>query len=615
MKLTIHEIKIWFHDKNINTRSLNFLPNKINVITGLSNTGKTTIWSIIDYCLLADSFNVATSISKVISWFGLRFSINDCEMSIVRESPGDKRISSNIYFTYGGFPSIPANNINSIIELKEILNKKFGLSDRIKPLKKEYQFNYRDFLIFCALTDTIIGVRNIYLDNIFYSNLGDIKKLNKIFDLAIGVQNLNAIEIFNELEVVEKELSRLDRDKKRYLDNQNKLTEKLKNLLEKCKFYNLLNYSIDFTSITDSIELIDRVIKDKKNPHLNSEKFKNLDELKFKKKEIQLELNEIRTFNNEYNKYKENINKVADSLQPIDYLNEKLKSQLIDSYQSKVFLANLADSLKNIKQSLAKRKPPLLDVQSEEKKLKQELENIKNRIYSIEQSIKNFPDTLNEYIRIGEIGNELNNILLSFNNKDEINKSNEIYNILNNKKSELLQKSNDIKKIKFENIKLLNNNIQKFFEKFKNISDFKDCKVEFDVESMTLNLFSLSDKSSSNPIITGSQSNFMILHICFFLGLHKYLLETKNDFVPQILFIDQPSKPYFEREDDRSKLLDVFFSLNEFFNTLSEKESFQLILLDHAGPYYWENQKLENFHLVDEFIGDNALIPKKLIKE
>ncbi|ORF39160.1 hypothetical protein BGI13_04640, partial [Snodgrassella alvi] len=161
----------------------------------------------------------------------------------------------------------------------------------------------------------------------------------------------------------------------------------------------------------------------------------------------------------------------------------------------------------------------------------------------------------------------------------------------------------------------LNNNIQKFFEKFKNISDFKDCKVEFDVESMTLNLFSLSDKSSSNPIITGSQSNFMILHICFFLGLHKYLLETKNGFVPQILFIDQPSKPYFEREDDRAKLLDVFFSLNEFFNTLSEKESFQLILLDHAGPYYWENQKLENFHLVDEFIGDNALIPKKLIKE
>ncbi|MCO6508141.1 MAG: DUF3732 domain-containing protein [Snodgrassella sp.] len=629
MKLTIHEIKIWFNDKTTKTRSLNFLPNKINVITGLSNTGKTTIWSIIDYCLLSENFNIATSISKVTSWFGLRFSVNGREISIVRQSPSDKRISSNIYFAYGDFPLIPENNIKNINELKEKLNKVFGFNNSIKSffvtnssnksLKKEYQFDYRDFLIFCALTDTVIGVRNIYLDNIFYSNLGNIDKLTKIFDLAIGIHDLNTIEAYNKLCTIEKKLSDLEKDKKLYTKKQSKLIERIKSLIEKCKFYNLLGYDISFVNISESITLIEKIIQDKKDSAINSEKFEKLDTLRSKKRQILLELNEIRNFNHEYEKYKNNINKMADSLQPIDYLYKNLNSQLINSYQSKLFLANLSDSLKEIKQSLAKKKNPPIDVQDEEKKLIQELKNIDIEISSLKQSIDNLPDMAEEYIRIGEISNELNNILSSFNVGCNINenKIEAMCKILEKNRKNLLEICGKTKNTRFANINLLNSCIQYYFEKFKNISDFKDCKVEFNMATMSLNIFSLSDVSSSIPIITGSQSNFMILHLCFFLGLHRYLLNTKSDFVPQILFIDQPSKPYFEREDDSDKLLDVFFLLNEFFNTLNKDtdETFQLILLEHAESHYWENHKMENFHLVDEFIGDNALIPKNLLKE
>ncbi|PIT15864.1 DUF3732 domain-containing protein [Snodgrassella alvi] len=627
MKFIIHEIKIWFNDETINSKSLNFLPNKINVITGLANTGKTTIWSIIDYCLLSENFNIATSISKVASWFGLRFSINGREISIVRQSPSDKRISSNIYFAYGGFPLIPENNINSINELKEELNEKFGFDNSIKSffvtnslnksLKKEYQFDYRDFLIFCALTDTIIGIPNIYLDNIFYSNLGNIDKLTRIFDLAMGIHDLKTIEAYNQLYKIEKELSDLKKDKNLYTKNELKLTTEIKELFEKCKFYNFLSYDINFISTSDSIALIERIVQDKKDSAISSEKFKQLDKLRFKKRQIQLELNEIRNFNQEYTKYKNNINKVADSLKPIDYLSQNLNSQLIDSYQSKLFLANLSDSLKDIKQSLAKKINPPIDVQGEEKKLIQELKNVEIEINSLQQSINNLPYMAEEYIRIGEISNALNNILSSFNAKININKLNEKYKILEEKKEALLQLCDRTENARFENINLLNDCIQYYFEKFDKISDFKNCRVEFNLETMSLNLFSLSDVSSSNPILTGSQSNFMILHLCFFLGLHKYLLDKKSVFVPQILFIDQPSKPYFEREDDRAKLLDVFFLLNEFFNTLNKDkdETFQLILLEHAESHNWENHKMENFHLVDEFIGDNALVPKNLLKE
>ncbi|WP_239372946.1 DUF3732 domain-containing protein [Snodgrassella gandavensis] len=384
-----------------------------------------------------------------------------------------------------------------------------------------------------------------------------------------------------------------------------------------CKFYNLLDYDINFININESIVLIEKIIQDKKDSAINSEKFEQLDKLRFKKRQIQLELNEIRNFNQEYEKYKNNINKMADSLQPIDYLYKNLNSQLINSYQSKLFLANLSDSLKDIKQSLARKKNPPIDVQGEEKKLIQELKNIEIEIDFLRQSINNLPNMAEECIRIGEISNELNSILSISNVRGDINKQDEMYKILEKNKKKLLGICGKTENTRFANINLLNSCIQYYFEKFKNISDFKDCKVGFNTATMSLNIFSLSDVSSSIPIITGSQSNFMILHLCFFLGLHRYLLNTKSDFVPQILFIDQPSKPYFEREDDSAKLLDVFFLLNEFFNTLNKDkdETFQLILLEHAESHYWENHKMENFHLVDEFIGDNALIPKNLLKE
>lgn len=623
MKLIIHEIKLWFKDEATNPRSLKFLPNKINVITGLSNTGKTTLWSIIDYCLLSDTFNIATSISKVTSWFGLRFSIQGCEISIARQSPDDKRISSNIHFSYGNFPIVPENNVKNINQLKMILNEKFSYEEKYNPyfennfFKKSYHFDYRDFFIFCALTETTIGVRNIYFDNIFYSKLGDIDKLNHLFDFALDMYDLDLVLANNELQKTEKKLLEVQNEIKLQNKNIKQLTDKLKNLEEKCKFHNLLSRDIDFIGITESINRIEYIINEKKDSAINSAKLKELDKLRHRKKEIQLELNEIRSFYDEYQTYQNNRVKVADSLQPIEYLFKNLDFQLIKSYQTIIFLENLSDSLIKIKESLANKKNPPIEIHNEEKQLKEELKNIEVKINILKKSIKDLPNITDEYILIGEISNELKNILSFYKSGTSINVLEKKFNILDKDKKKNLRICENAKNIKFEAIKKLNSSILDFFKKFEYISDFKNTKVEFDTKEMNLKLFASSDISSSNQIISGSQSNFMILHICFFLGLHKYLLKTKNKFVPQILFIDQPSKPYFEREDDSSKLLDVFITLNEFFDILDkdEDENFQIILLEHAGAHYWVDNNMDNFHLVDEFIGDNALIPKKLLKE
>ena len=72
MKFILHEIKLWFKNKTFEAKSYRFLPNKINVITGDSSTGKSSFLNIIDYCLLSDQVKIPSTITNAVEWFGIK---------------------------------------------------------------------------------------------------------------------------------------------------------------------------------------------------------------------------------------------------------------------------------------------------------------------------------------------------------------------------------------------------------------------------------------------------------------------------------------------------------------------------------------------------------------
>lgn len=109
----------------------------------------------------------------------------------------------------------------------------------------------------------------------------------------------------------------------------------------------------------------------------------------------------------------------------------------------------------------------------------------------------------------------------------------------------------------------------------------------------------------------------MFLHLCFFLGLHRYLAEMPSDHIAQFLFIDQPSIPYYSgvetvKTTDEAKLKDAFAAINRFMTFVvgEKKEDFQVILIEHAPESYWTD--LEYFKTTEQFVDGNALIPKEI---
>jgi hypothetical protein len=615
MKFILHEIKLWFKDENTEPKNYQFLPNKVNVITGDSTTGKTSFWNIIDYCLLSGKVTVPTEIIDKVLWFGIRFTINGKEMSIVRKTPSNGSVSSDVFFHLGGFPNKPVRN-KEIAEIKAILDEEFGISDNLRfPFgkglgKTTFNISYRHFLLFNSLTQTIIDAPETYFDTTFYGKEEYDKALSHIFDLVIGVNDMENIKAIERLQEIENGLKTIQNQEK---GNQNKIKNfetEIFSLIEKCKTYNFIEYSDSFDNVDDAILTIKDIIANTKKVAENSKLFSEINGLYKSKNELQAQVNAISQYQREYDLYKKNLNKSADSLQPIEFLSQKLSDQLVDSYETKLFVESLESSLKNIKANLSKKIAEPLKVTGDVKELRAQIQEIEKRITQLNEIKKNYQSEGEKFIVLGEIKFAYEQIL-----KREVFKPIDTIklNSLNEEKERLLKVPQETSQIKFSMKTLLNQSIQRNFNQLSSLAKYNNSQVEFSSEKMILQLIPDGQMFALDNV--GSASNYMFMHLCLYLGLHEHVLNIEQDHIPEFLFIDQPSTPYYEgKNDDKAKLLDAFKLLNSFVGFINDekKKHFQIIMVEHASKEYWIDNDLSYFHTVDEFIEGKGLIPNEI---
>jgi hypothetical protein len=615
MKFILHEIKLWFKDENFESKSYLFLPNKVNVITGDSTTGKTSFWNIIDYCLLSGKVTVPTEIINRVSWFGIRFTINEKEISLVRKTPSKGSVSSDIFFNLGSFPEKPESN-KEIAEIKTILDEEFGISDTLRfPYgkglgKTTFNISYRHFLLFNSLTQTIIDAPETYFDTTFYGKEEYDKALSHIFDLVIGVNDMENIKAIERLQEIELELKKIQNQERANQNKSRNFEKSVFSIIDKCKKYNFIDYSETFDNVDDAFSIIQNTIASIKEVAKNSSLFSEIDGLYKRKNEIQSQINSFSQYQKEFDQYKRNLNKSADSLQPIEFLNQKLADQLVDSYETKAFVESLESSLKNIKANLSKKVTEPLKVSGDAIDLRTQMQAIDDKIIQLNKIKSNYQAEGEKFIALGEIKYVFEQVL----NEKIIKPIDKILlNSLNEEKERLVKVPAETSLIKFAMKTLLNKSIQRNFDKLDSLPTYRNSRLEFNSDKMILQLFPEGQIFPLDNV--GSASNYMFMHLCVYLGLHEHVINLNQENIPPFLFIDQPSTPYYEgKNDDKTKLIDAFTLLNSFIDyiTIQKKHNFQIFMVEHASKEYWLENNLLFFHTVDEFINGKGLIPSDI---
>ncbi|MCW3808016.1 DUF3732 domain-containing protein [Plebeiibacterium marinum] len=617
MKFTINKVLLW-SSKTDYLRQIEFEPNKVNLLTGTNDRGKTAILEIISYCLLSEKVDIPQEvINENVSWYGINITINRNTYTIARAKLGTAgETSFEIYLSkIGEIPNKPTNNSKKR-EVLSILDDEFNLkfakfdfegekADLIKNV------SYRSLLILNVLTDNVITHRDDYLDfGAFKQDKNEKEKRTKenfdvAFNLAIGAEDPSNVILRKRIEKLEK------------LKNTN---ETKRNEFEKI-LYSISKDAKNFGIIDDTIVGFDDNYKAVKNlmQKFNNDKLSTdlvqFEDLKTQELILTRQIKSLKRYKRDFDKYNELNEKDVDSIQAIDYVYNNF-SEVIETPIVLEFIENLETEYKNIKKQILDSPFEAPDVSQEINELQEQLSDIQKELEQFPLFNWNFENEVGKYIHIGRLKERfMKNEEYKAKEKFDLNIAafeKEIAELEPYIQSKHIDKT--LTKSKIETL------IQKQIDNSNALEEYKNYKASFDLADKIIRLRKSQFKYFPG---VGSSSNYLFLHLSFFLGLHEFFLEPREAetaFVAPFLIIDQFSRPFAKEATQEQRItkfqkaMKLLTGFIEYLN-LRHEDEFQFIILDNARQDMIEKWNLPHIHFVEDFRNDNALITKEMMKK
>ncbi|CAK2489850.1 DUF3732 domain-containing protein [Vibrio crassostreae] len=605
MNYYISKIVIWF--KNGTNRELNFLPNKVNVITGRSNTGKTAIIDIIDYCFFASKSKISEStINENVSWYGLEIKINDDLITFARKAPKLSIVSEEYYFTNEVNNSLISPYANSDKKtIKTFFESAFGITSNTRVkfggrfFSPSSKISVRYFQMFNTISGNIIeNDSGVFFDKQSEDRYRE--ALPRIFDLAVGIESIENIIKKDRIDYLESKLKKIERKNDRIDSQSDIFIEEKAELINLAKTYSLLPN--DITGDEAWIRLSSLSIDSLADNSTDSKREK-LENLQFS---ISNKIKKLKKFSNQYDSYKKSLNSLENRLKPIEYLREIdkdiIKTSIFDEITSQ-----LSNQISVIKKERKSKTPLNIQVNDRLLDLENELQLVTEDLKQYPESNQNFSTSRERYFFLGEISTKAK--LFSHSNKT-------------NKTIDTSELEEQINSIHIEDTSIKKELSCRAIEEFitgyietvgDSLENYKDYLPVFDYNSKSLGLRKPRTTYIEN---VGSSSNQMFLHLFFTLAMHDIIEQNKSSFVAPYMVIDQPSRPYYGDESeeekklsssDQSKIKSAFKLLNKFISDKKKNNSnFQMIVLEHIPCELIES--MENVNIVEVFRDGNALV-------
>lgn len=618
---------------NGDRRSIEFKTNGLNIITGLSSTGKSSIINIIEYCMGRSSCLIAEGIiTSKVSWVSVIYTVNNYDLLVAKQIPSLGKSSNSQVMIRQGENLSPVNfeelennandeSLDSI--LKNILNiPQETIYVETNQSRNSYKINSSHTLFYLFQPQSLIANKDSLLYRQSESSYIS-QAIKDTFPIIVKAESLEYRAIFEEIRSLKREITLLKKNIEENKSSENNII--YNELVSEANALGVLS-TID-TQPDSLIQLIQDYIESKTLEEIpdNSAIYKiqnKIIELRKLRQEINIEKNLIDKLFSEKNDYNKNQLSLLNKIEAINCYNINNNN---DSKYTKII--NLVkQDLNQISNNYHKAKT--LDKEKRNKILK----NFDNEILKIDQEISELNDKLSFL-------NEINNIFLT----EPFNKANyyiligkiriflDKINLNNNdtSKEDLVHKELRLKKLKstindFEEVSQRLDSIifqisMKITEYLKALNyEHNISTTRFDLKN--LNLITTKDNDLLIPMNkVGSGANHLALHIAFILALHQYF-NNFNCCIPKFLILDQPSQVYFPQlgkdqfllesiqNNDVESVKNLFKFLIHF--TKNEVKDFQIVMTEHAffDEDWFKDSMIEPF-----WTQSNALVPENWI--
>ena len=561
-------------------------------------------------------------INNNVSWYGLSFHLNGRDYVVARKSPFNGRINQDIYwakdtdeFPQGSHPR-PTPEVKRQ-DVLDYLNKEFAIPQILMgDNKKKLALTFRHTLLLNFLTEEIIATANRYLDTLFFDDDDMIGFDSRILKISLGADEKKEAELTEKVKTLDESIKKEDRNKTNDEKNRQAYEKKYNAVLATAKAIGLIDESEAFDTevvlarIKEAVDHFNRI----KRSHA---KLKELAELSDRQQKLKVEIYSYKKY--EYNRAIRYAKKVEDSLKPFEYLEKYLNRQVM-SEDSIALFASLEEAFTASKKNTLKPDELPPEFETNLQKLKEEYNQVSAKIKENQEAIDYVFDP-NMLVKLVTLAEQIKGL----EKKEEKYIGDLKYNKL---KDQYATDAKDLEIVTKENEnteKAFLKDVKSYYDDQTGMSiSYRNCEVIFDKKNVRLKLQRPDEAFPIRNI--GSKSNFMFMHLCFFLGLHQYLCSREHSFVPSFLFIDQPSIPYYgnnsrrrqeagdltiAKTDDRSRLEEAFRLINSFMGqNVGEDKGFQIIMVEHADPEYWKDLDYFETRYVFTEDRDYGLIPK-----
>ncbi|WP_088044510.1 DUF3732 domain-containing protein [Bacillus sp. EAC] len=590
----------------------------LNIITGQSKSGKSSLIEIIDYCLGSTQPTIPKGVITEFTYmYAILIEINNSLILLGRENfnQDGRRF---MYMRYMN-ATCEAKNVNlelfteefrlKINNAKNEISKAFGISIT-NPKESVEDTNQgrpsiRDMVSFLFQHQNLIA--NKFALFYRFENSKKKDRVVKMFPVFAGWVDQNYYSLIYKLDELKKEKKRLIKSQEATVKTTESLKKNLVTTFEKYYFIIGEKFNYHNLELKDLLELRKQLPDYSSDAYISNEleanyyfKKEELETLRSKKHELEMKVQEIIEGEKFGNNYKQNLellnNKKEISKQSVESytcpicgephreLNEKAKEINLAKEWLEDELSGLTSFTTYFEEEINILKKEIKVLNSNIKDKVKEINEIEHISNGIKE--KKFLDSQKQYAR-ARIDIEcmlIEKHIMYLDDNDIYDIETEIDNINS------LINGYDIESYYKDAFNVISSNMNRIINKLDFEEEFLPANLKFNLENFDLYHH---DKRNNEKIYLsemGSGANWLACHIGLFLSLLKYFSSQDNCPVPSLLFIDQPSQVYFPDVFDKTNTKDIeavqkiYITILEELDNIFKDEVFypQVIITDHV---------------------------------
>jgi hypothetical protein len=652
MDFQISKIILWPKNPQHKIRTVAFERGRINVISGLSRTGKSAIIPIIDYCLGSRRCTIPTGvIREKTSWFGVLVSTAEGEKLFARREPEQQQATDDMYVQEATRVSVPEflvknSTRDSVKQRLDTLSMLTTLSFTVDDANNKGQGrpSFRDLAAFNFQPQNIVANPNVLFykaDTVEHRN-----KLRSILPYVLGALSGETLAQRHELQRIQRELRRKEAD----LRNIQTLSERWRATIDarvsEAKDLGLIVSDTPApASQSAAMDLLRGIASTFNSDPLVTatavnEGVTELNRLNSEEQGAALELSRLRRRSAEMEQlrqssssYQGSVVLQRDRLQLSRWLSNQHTEQdcpLCDTHLTEPSpkLAELLNSLSTLEEAASTTAiPPSFDRELERvgAAISEQVERLKGvriRQGALTKQSQAARDRQYGQLRASRFLGHLEADLQVF---DSIGQDGELSAEVESLRYRVRALERVISEAEIGlRTKRALSAVNLFAGRFMPSLDAEtpNDPVSLSDTELTLKVQRIGREDFLWEI--GSGSNWLSYHMAITLALHQFFLSLPACPVPNFIVYDQPSQVYFPqrlvnrkdaepivepewRDQDEEAVRKVFVAMSEAVTATAE--GFQIIVLDHAAKSVWGGIPL--VHEVDDWRNGLALIPSE----